>query len=105
MLKYLRMSPQKVRLVADLIRGHGADEACEILSFTQKQAARELLTIVRSAMSNASQKGSIDASNLYIKAVTVDQGPTHKRFRARARGMASNIQKKTSHIKVILDER
>ena len=104
-LKYLRMSPQKVRLVADLIRGRNAEEACHVLTFTQKVAASELLTLVRSAISNANQKGTIDTSNLYIKSIMVDQGPTLKRHRARARGMANQIQKKTSHITVTLDER
>ena len=104
-LKYLRMSPQKVRLVADLIRGRNAEEACHVLNFTQKVAASELLTLVRSAISNANQKGTIDTSNLYIKSIMVDQGPTLKRFKARARGMANQIQKKTSHITVTLDER
>ncbi|OGQ26929.1 MAG: 50S ribosomal protein L22 [Deltaproteobacteria bacterium RIFCSPLOWO2_02_FULL_50_16] len=104
-LKYLRMSPRKVRLVADLIRGRNAEEACQILGFTEKVAAHTLLTLVRSAMNSASQKGSIDTSNLYVKSILVDQGPTNKRFMTRARGMSSRICKKTSHITLTLDEK
>jgi large subunit ribosomal protein L22 len=104
-LKYLRMSPQKVRLVADMIRGLNAEKACQILTYTDKAAAPELLTLVRSAMNNASQKGTVDPENLYIKTIMVDAGPMYKRFMARARGMASRILKRTSHVSVTLDER
>ena len=104
-MRHLRMSPRKVRLVADLIRGCTADKACQILSFTNKAAARELLTLVKSAMSNAQQKGVADPASLYVKSIMVDGGPMYKRFMTRARGMSNRILKRTSHISLTLDER
>jgi len=103
-LRHLRMSPQKVRLVADQVRGKSVQEAVDQLQYIRKAAAKPLYKLIRSAISNADNKGGVDIDTLYIKTVTVDQGPTLKRWLPRARGRADRIQKKTSHITVILEE-
>jgi len=103
-LRHLRMAPRKVRLVADSVRGKPVQEAVDQLQFMKRAAARPLGKLIRSAISNADQKGGIDVDTLYIKKVTVDQGPTLKRWLPRARGRADRIQKKTSHVTIILDE-
>ena len=103
--KYIRISPQKARLVADLIRGKGVDEALSILKFTPKKAARLIDKTLRSAIANAEQTKVIDVDSLYVKKIYVDQGPTMKRWMAKAMGRASRILKRTSHITVVLDER
>jgi len=103
-LRYLRITPRKVRLVADLIRGKRIEEAQSILNFTIKKAAPPLLKLLRSATANAKNNFQLDESNLYITKILVDEGPKYKRWRARARGRAEEIQKKTSHVTVVLDE-
>jgi len=103
-LRHLRITPRKVRLVADLIRGKRAEEAQNILNFTIKKAAFPLLKLLRSALANAKNSFQLDESNLYISKILVNEGPKYKRWRARARGSANLIQKKTSHITIILDE-
>lgn len=104
-LNYLRISPRKVRLVADLIRGRKAEEAQTILNFTVKKASKPLLKLLKSAVANAKQNFQIpDESNLFIARVVVDEGPKLKRWRARARGVAGRIQKKTSHVTLVLGE-
>ena len=103
-LRYLRIAPRKVRLVADLIRGKRIEEARNILNFTIKKAAPPLLKLLRSATANAKNNFQLDESNLYITKILVDEGPKYKRWRARARGRAEEIQKKTSHVTVVLDE-
>ncbi|TET84128.1 MAG: 50S ribosomal protein L22 [Candidatus Nealsonbacteria bacterium] len=103
-LRYLRIAPRKVRLVADLIRGKRIEEAQNILHFKVKKAALPLLKLLRSATANAKNNFQLDESNLYIAKILVDEGPKYKRWRARARGRADEIQKKTSHITVVLDE-
>lgn len=103
-LKYLRIAPRKVRLVADLIRGKRIEEAQNILNFKVKKAALPLLKLLRSATANAKNNFQLDESNLYIAKILVDEGPKYKRWRARARGRAEEIQKKTSHVTVVLDE-
>lgn len=103
-LRYLRIAPRKVRLVADLIRGKRIEEAQNILNFKVKKAALPLLKLLRSATANAKNNFQLDESNLYIAKILVDEGPKYKRWRARARGRADEIQKKTSHITVVLDE-
>ena len=99
-LRYLRMAPRKVRLVADLIRGKKVIEALTMLRFTPKRAAEPILKVLHSAVASAES----EESNLYISKVTIDEGPKLKRYRARARGAAFPIQKKTSHITIVLDE-
>lgn len=103
-LRYLRIAPRKVRLVADLIRGKRIEEAQNTLNFTIKKAAIPLLKLLRSAVANAKNNFQLDESNLYIAKILVDEGPKYKRWRARARGRAEEIQKKVSHITVVLDE-
>lgn len=103
-LRYLRMAPRKVRLVADGVRGQRVQAALDLLRYGRRAAARPLYKLIRSAVNNADQKGGVDIDNLYVKSLTVDQGPTLKRWLPRARGRADRIQKKTSHITVILDE-
>ncbi|MEA3486057.1 MAG: 50S ribosomal protein L22 [Thermodesulfobacteriota bacterium] len=103
--KYVRISPQKARLVVDLIRGKKAEEADTTLVFTHKKAAGIIRKVLKSAMANAVQNPNIDENVLYVREIFVDQGPTLKRWRARAQGRATPIKKKTSHITVVLDER
>ncbi len=103
-LRFARVSPRKVRLVANLIRGKRSEEALNILTFTKKAAARILIKLLKSAIANASQKKHIDIDRLYVKRITVDQGPTLKRYTPRALGRATMIRKRTSHIHIILDE-
>jgi len=103
--KYLRLSPRKARLSADLIRGKKVEEALNILSHTPKGAAKLVSKVLRSALANATQNRSIDVDTLFVKTIYVNQGPTLKRFRARPMGRAGRIRKRTSHITVVLSER
>jgi large subunit ribosomal protein L22 len=103
-LRFVRIAPRKARLVADLIRGKGSEEALNILTFTKKTSAKILIKLLKSAIANATQKKTIDIDRLYIKKVTVDQGPTMKRYQPRALGRATMIRKRTSHITLVLDE-
>jgi large subunit ribosomal protein L22 len=102
--KYIRMSPQKVRLVVDLVRGKKVAEAKQILLFTRKYAAGHVSKVLDSALANAKQNPNIDENILFVKEVLVDQGPSLKRWRARAQGRAVAIKKRMSHITVVLDE-
>jgi large subunit ribosomal protein L22 len=102
--KYIRISPQKVRLVADVVRGMSADQAITTLKFMPKKGAGILRQVIESAVANATQDDQIDVDNLFIKKVTVDGGPSLKRIRPRAMGRATRIIKRTSHITVVLDE-
>jgi large subunit ribosomal protein L22 len=98
------MGPRKARLVADLIRGKKSEEALNILTFTKKAAAKTIIKLLKSAIANATQKKTVDIDRLYIKKITVDQGPTMKRFQPRALGRATMIRKRSSHITIVLDE-
>lgn len=100
----LRIAPRKVRLVADLVRGKTVEEAQAVLSFTVKRAAPPLKKLLDSAVANAKNNLEMNPSNLYISKITVDEGPKLKRWRARAMGRAGAIEKKTSHITVVLSE-
>ncbi len=100
-LKNYRQSPRKVRLIADLVRGKKVADALGILKFADKRAAEPFAKVIRSAQANAVQAGA-DAEKLFIKTVAVNKGVTLKRFRARARGSASRINKRSSHITVEL---
>ncbi|MFC1888158.1 50S ribosomal protein L22 [Thermodesulfobacteriota bacterium] len=102
--RFLRIAPRKVRLVIDMVRGKKVGDALSILQFTQKRGAKVVSKLLNSAVANAENQGDIDIDTLYIKKIFVDQGPTLKRFKPRAMGRATMIQKKTSHISVILDE-
>jgi large subunit ribosomal protein L22 len=103
-LRYLRIAPRKVRLITDLIKGKEVKEAEAVLRFTVKKAARPLLKLLKSAVASAINDFQLEESNLYVSKISVDKGPTLKRWRARSRGQAFEIQKKTSHVTVVLDE-
>ena len=103
-LNYLRIAPRKVRLVADLIRGKSVEEAKNILSFTIKKAANPLLKLLNSAIASALNNFQLDSANIFISKISVDEGPKYKRWMPRARGQASEIQKKTSHVTIVLEE-
>ena len=104
-LRHVRMSPRKGRLVADLIRGKGVEQALAILQFTPKKAARVLTKVLRSAVANATETQNVDPDRLYVKATYVDGGTTWKRFIPRAHGRATPIRKRTSHFTVVVEER
>jgi len=103
-LNYLRIAPRKVRLLADLIRGKKVKEAITLLDFSLKKGSRPIKKLLEQALANAKNNFQLEESSLYISKITVDEGPKLKRWRARARGRAARIQKKTSHITLILDE-
>ncbi len=104
-LSFVRLSPQKARLVVDMVRGKGVQDVLNILKFSPQKAAGIVSTLVSSAVANAEQKGISDVDRLYVKTITVDQGPALKRFIPRAQGRATKIRKPTSHITVVLDEK
>ncbi len=103
--KYLRIPPRKARLVADLVRGKSADQATSILRFTTHKGARMIGRALKSAISNVASHGKVDVENLYVKEIFVDPGPILKRFTARAMGKGTRVNKRTSHVTVILGER
>jgi len=103
--KYIRMSAQKVRLVADLVRGMPATRALDVLRFTPRTAAYEVRKVVQSAVANAEENYGLDADVLYISAITADEGPTLKRGHPGARGRYKPILKRSSHITVVLSEK
>jgi large subunit ribosomal protein L22 len=100
--KYIRITPRKLRLVADLIRGKSAQEAWSILEFTPKRAAGPLKKVLESAIANAKHNNDMVAESLKVATVLIDEGPVMKRFTPRARGRASAIKKRTSHITVVV---
>ena len=102
--KYIRISPQKVRLVADLIRGKKVEDALNLLMFTPKSSAPVIAKVLKSAIANAGQREGVDVDTLLVKSVTVDEGPTMKRFRARAMGRGTRILKRMSHITITVEE-
>ncbi len=103
-LRFVRMSPQKARLVTDMVRGKGVQEALNILQFSPQKPAGIIAKLVRSAVANAEQKGVGDVDRLFVKTIYVDQGPALKRFMPRAQGRATRIRKPTSHVTVVLGE-
>jgi len=102
--RYIRISPQKARMVVDVVRGKPVDEALMILSNISKKGARLVRQVIESALANADQNPNIDVDQLYIKGIYVDKGPTLKRWRPRAMGRAYSIKHRLSHITVVLDE-
>ena len=102
--KYVRVSPQKARLVVDLIRGKRVDEARTILKLNNKAVSRTIIKVLKSAVANAENTKKLDVDRLFVKTAFVDQGPPLKRMRARAMGRANVILKRTSHITIVLDE-
>jgi len=105
-LRHVRISPQKVRLVADLIRGKNVNDAMNILSFTQKKAAGLIQKLLKSAVANAEENHKVvDVDDLFVRSILVDGGAIWKRQMPRARGMANVLHKRTSHITIVLNER
>lgn len=103
--KMIRVTPQKTRLVVDLVRGKDVKEALGILEYTNKSASPAVYKVVKSAASNAVNNNGLDADKLFIKEIYVDEGPTLKRFRPVSKGRGYQILKRTSHITVVVDER
>lgn len=103
--KYVRISPRKVRIVMDLIRGKGIEEARAILKFTPKAGSEVLKKVLESAVANAENNFNMNSDALYISTCFVDQGPTMKRIHPRSRGQAFKILKRTSHITIEVEER
>lgn len=100
--KYVRQSPYKVRRVLDLVRGLPVDDARDVLSFTNRRAADPIRKVLDSAVANAEHNLALDAEELVIAEAYADEGPTLKRWRPRARGRASRIRKRTSHITIVV---
>ena len=103
-LKYTHLSPQKMRLVADQIRGLPVDRAINLLAFSNKKGADIIKKVLESAIANAENNDGADIDELKVSAIQVNQGPTMKRLRPRARGRADRIIKKTSHLTVTVAE-
>lgn len=101
--KHIRISPRKVRIVIDLVRGKNVDDALDILTFTHKAASPLVIKVLNSAIANAVNNLEMDRNSLYVAEIYANPGPTLKRFLPRARGSAAPILKRTSHISVILD--
>ncbi len=102
--KYLRMSPRKVRLVVDVVRGLTVVNALDQLNHINKKAAKPLAKLISSAIANADHNHEIKEDNLYIKNIKVDEGPTFHRWMPRAQGRATPVRKRTSHIDLVLAE-
>ena len=100
--KFVRISPEKARHVARLLQGKSATEALGIVDLIPRKAARLMAKTLRSAIANAENNFDLDRENLVVKEATVGVGPTMKRFRPKARGMAGRILKRTSHFKIVL---
>ena len=105
MTRFLRVSPRKVRLVVDQIRGKEVEAALNILKFTPKRSATIVTKVLRTAIANAETTQSVDVDRLYVKRVTVDEGGMWKRFMPRAQGKATRIRKRLSHVTIVIDER
>ena len=103
--RYVRIAPRKVKLVIDLIRGKEVGEAISILRHTPKAASPVVEKLLNSAIANAEHNYSMNVNNLVIKEAYVNQGPTMKRFRPRAQGRATRINKRTSHITLVVSEK
>ncbi len=104
-LSFARLSPRKTRLVVDMVRGKGIQDALNILRFSPQPSAKLISKLLSSAVANAEQKGASDVDRLFVKTISVDGGPVLKRFVPRAQGRASKIRKPTSHISVVLAEK
>ncbi len=104
MARYVRVTPRKARRVVDLIRGMPADEARAVLAFAPQSASDPVGKVLASAIANAGQSEQADAGSLVVSRAWVDEGPTLKRFRPRAQGRGYRINKRTSHITVIVSD-
>lgn len=103
--RYLRVSPRKLVRVVNQVRGKNIQEALDILKFDRKVNAKDIAKLIRSAMANAMQKGGVKPQNLFVKTIYVNPGPILKRWASRARGASARIQKKMSHVTVVVDEK
>jgi large subunit ribosomal protein L22 len=104
-LSFIRITPRKVGLLADEIRGKNINDALTYLRFSpRRRTAQTLYQLLKSAVANADQKGTVDVDTLFVKRILVGQGTILKRFRPRAKGSAFRINKKTSHVRVTLAE-
>ena len=103
--KYIRVTPRKVKIVVDLIRGKQVDQALAILAYTPKSAAPVVEKLLNSAIANAENNLEMDRSSLYVAEAYANQGPTLKRYWARSHGRADMIKKHTSHITIVLDQK
>ncbi len=105
-LRYLRITPRKVRAVADLIRGKNVSSALQQLAYVEKRAAEPVAKLLRSAVANAeiASKNQVDVDRLWVTSLMVDQGPSLRRFMPRAMGRAFKILKKTSHIALTISD-
>jgi len=103
--KYIRQSPYKVRRVLDLVRGLPVDEARNVLTLTDRRAASTVRKVLESAVANAEHNHALDGDELFVAEAYADEGPTLKRFRPRARGRATPIRKRTSHITIVVAEK
>ena len=104
-LKHARISPQKCRLVVDQIRGLPVERALQVLTFSPKKAAAIFKKVLESAIANAEHNEGADIDELKVNRVFVDEGPTHKRWQARAKGSVNHIFKRTSHITVTVADK
>lgn len=104
-LRFIRVSPRRVRLVVDQIRGKEVEKALDILKFTPKRSAAIVAKVLKSAIANAENTQSVDVDRLYVKRALVDGGGMWKRFMPRAMGRATRVRKRLSHITVVIDER
>ena len=103
--KFVRITPRKVRIVLDLIRGKNVAEAFAILKFTPKAGADVVEKVLRSAVANAENNFDMDVDKLFVKTAFADEGPTMKRIQPRSRGQAFKILKRTSHVTIVVDEK
>lgn len=103
--KFVRITPRKVRVVLDIIRGKNVAEAFAILKFTPKAGAEVVEKVLRSAVANAENNFDMDVDKLFIKTAFADGGPTMKRIHPRSRGQAFKILKRTSHVTIVVDEK
>lgn len=102
--RYVRMSPYKVRRVLDLVRGLPVTEAEHLLRLTQRGATQPIVKVLKSAVANAEHNHALEPEELFIAEAYADEGPTLRRFRPRARGRATRIDKRTSHITIVLSD-
>jgi large subunit ribosomal protein L22 len=102
--KFIRVSPRKMRLVVDQIRGRGVEDALNVLKFIPKRSAGLIAKTLRTAVANAENTQSVDVDRLYVKQVKVDEAGMWKRFMPRAQGRATKVRKRLSHVTIVLDE-
>ncbi|OGQ51166.1 MAG: 50S ribosomal protein L22 [Deltaproteobacteria bacterium RIFCSPLOWO2_02_FULL_53_8] len=103
--KYMKVSPQKARLVVDLIRGKRINDALSILAFTQKAVSKDIAKVVKSAIANAENTKELDVDKLFIKTAFVDPGPVMKRTYSKAMGRGAIIRKRSSHVTIVVQEK